>query len=57
MKRKSERPLSFKFMNSDYFSGKYPKHPPLPKKKIKKNRSLFRDLNFKSLYAMDNLLF
>lgn len=33
MKRKSERPLSYKFMNSDYFPGKYPKHPRLPKKK------------------------
>lgn len=44
MKRKSERPLSYKFMNSDYFPGKYPKHPRLPKKK---KRSLFRDLNFR----------
>lgn len=43
MKRKSERPLSYKFMNSDYFPGKYPKHPPLPKKKW----SLFSDLNFR----------
>lgn len=34
MKRKSERPLSSKFINSDYFPGKYPKHPPLPKKKM-----------------------
>lgn len=44
MKRKSERPLSYKFMNSDYFPGKYPKHPRLPKKK---KWSLFRDLNFR----------
>lgn len=44
MKRKSERPLSYKFMNSDYFPGKYPKHPHLPKKK---KWSLFRDLNFR----------
>lgn len=43
MKRKSERPLSYKFMNSDYFPGKYPKHPPLPPKKW----SLFSDLNFR----------
>lgn len=34
MKRKSERPLSYKFMNSDYFPGKYPKHPPLQKKMV-----------------------
>lgn len=46
MKRKSERPLSYKFMNSDYFPGKYPKHPPLPKKK-----GLYSGIKILELYA------